>query len=222
MVNNFEYIKEHMEFLNDKSFYFIQILKRKKENPEQKSYSRPIESFYVFSKEQFERMMPHIIEKCEENRARAYIKMNCLDAESVMLGQIAELSRVIRDKNWHDMASTLNSACGQCGKQDGNEKLYLVDLDDEYADKVDEIKSYIDSLEPKKYLGVTLSDEQAKKTDWVDYEHPDTKVRMEIPTRHGTHLLVTGFNKQKFSQEYPHIDVHDDGITLLYFPKCCD
>lgn len=201
MVNNFEYIKNKLHFLNEKSFYFIQILKRKKENPELKSYSRPIESFYIFSKEQFERMMPHIIEKCEMNRARAYIKMNCLDAESVMLGQIAELTRIIRDNDWRNMPASLNSACGQCGKQNGNEKLYLVDLDDEYSDKVDEIEDYLDSLEPINSY---------------------SKIKMRVPTKHGTHLLVTGFNKQAFCQKYPNIDIHDDGITLLYFPACCD
>mgnify|MGYP003307992889 CR=1 FL=1 len=209
MVNNFEYIKEHMQFLNEKSFYFIQILKRKKENPELKSYSRPIESFYVFSKDQFERMMPHIIEKCEMNRARAYIKMNCLDAESVMLEQIAEISRIIRNENWHEMASSLNSACGMCGKQNGNEKLYLVDLDDIQvgSNEMKDMVNYIDSLKPQKY------DENSNLI---------SKVKMTIPTRHGCHLLVTGFDKQTFSQNYPNIDVHDDGITLLYFPQCCD
>jgi len=221
MVNNFEYIKNHLSFLNEKSFYFIQILKRKKENPEQKSYSRPIESFYVFSTEQFERMMPHIIEKCEEHRARAYIKMNCLDAESVMLGQIAELTRVIRDGDWRNMASTLNSACGQCGKQNGNEKLYLVDLDDEYADKVEEIKEYIDSLQPLKYVS-EINYYNFNKERIMYKDKLISKIKMEIPTRHGTHLLITGFDKQTFKQNYPHIDVHDDGITLLYFPECCD
>ena len=33
MVNNFELIKQHLTFLNERSFYFVQIIKRKKENP---------------------------------------------------------------------------------------------------------------------------------------------------------------------------------------------
>lgn len=221
MVNNFEYIKKHMHFLNEKSFYFIQILKRKKENPEQKSYSRPIETFYIFDIEQLDRMMPHIIEKCEANRARAYIKMNCLDAESVMLGQITEITRIIRDNDWRNMPSSLNCACGQCGKQNGNEKLYLIDLDDGYAEKVEEIKTYINSLEPKKYLGVKLTEKQLQELNFQNIE-PDNKIKMEVPTKNGIHLLTTGFDKQKFKQTYPKIDVHDDGITILYVPKSCD
>jgi len=215
MVNNFEYIKQHMHFLNEKSFYFIQILRRKKENPEQDSYSRPIESFYAYSVEQFERLMPHIIEKCEEHRARAYIKMNCLDAESVMLAQIADITQIIRKHDWHSMASTLNSACGQCGKQDGNEKLYLVDLDDDYADRVEEIKEFIDNLEPIKYR------------EYDEYGHTMrekiSKIKMEVPTQHGIHLITTGFQIPEFKQAYEKkIDVHEDGNTLLYFPNSCD
>ena len=208
MVDNFNVIKEHMMFRNERSFYFVQILKRKKENPEMKSYSRPIESFYIFSKEDLERYKQYIIDKCEKNRARAYIKMNCLDAESVMLEQIATITRAIRDNDWKAMSKTLNSACGICGKQNGNEKLYLVDLDDIQVDsnEMKNMVNYIDSLQPLKF------DENNNLI---------SKVKMAIPTKHGCHLLVTGFDKQTFKQNYNNIDVHDDGITLLYFPQCC-
>ena len=130
MINNFETIKNHLNFPNERSFYFVQILKRKKENPEMKSYSLPIESFYIFSLEQFERVMPHIIEKCEHNRARAYIKMNTLDANSVGLEAISVLTQELRQGNWKSLSKAFNSACGICGKQDGTEKLYLIDVDD--------------------------------------------------------------------------------------------
>lgn len=201
MVDNFDLIKQHLDFKNDQSFYFVQILRRKKENPEMKSYSLPIESFYIFNEEDFDKYKPHIINKCEANRARAYIKMNCLDAQSVLLEQIAIITQDIRKKNWKGMSKTLNSACGVCGKQEGHEKLYLVDLDGELADKRDEIRSLINSLPP-----VDVTD----------------KVKMEVPTKNGYHFLTTGFNHNDFRKLYQGVDIHDDGITLLYFPTCCD
>lgn len=214
MVNNFELIKNYMTFLNERSFYFIQILRRKKENPEQKSYTIPVENFYIFSKEHLDHMMPRIIELCEKNRARAYIKLNCLDAQSVMLETIAVLTQDIRNSDWKHMSAALNSACGICGKQDGFEKLYLVDLDDEYADRKDEIKQYIEDLPPVKYKEIDEYGHTLKERI--------NKVKIEIPTRHGTHLLTTGFDLQTFSQKYPNIDIHKDGNTILYFPECCD
>ena len=77
MINNFKLIQKNLTFNNERSFYFIQILKRKKENPEMKSDSIAIDNFYIFSVDQLTKVMPHIITKCEENKARAYIKMNC-------------------------------------------------------------------------------------------------------------------------------------------------
>ena len=201
MVNNIELIKPHLIFPNERSFYFIQIIKRKKENPEMTGYSLPVESFYIFSIEQLDRVMPHIIEKCEQNRARAYIKMNTLDMQSVALETISVLTQEIRKENWKHISKALNSACGICGKQNGTEKMYLVDIDSKDENYINEIKTYINQLEP------------------VDN---NKKVKMIVPTRNGVHFLSTGFNMQKFKQTYPGIDVHGDGITLLYFPECCE
>lgn len=204
MIDNFELIKQHMKFYDEKSFYFIQIIKRKKENPEMKGYSRPIESFYVFDTDQLERFKPHIIEKCEQNRARAYIKMNTLDAEKVGLMAIRVLSEEIGNKDWKSLSSNFNVACGQSGSQAGTQKLYLVDVDHDLGYDKEEIRDYIASLNP-------VSD---------DRESCD-KVVMEVPTRNGIHFLTTGFEMNKFKQRYPDVDIHKDGITLLYFPDSC-
>ena len=198
MVNNIELIKPHLIFPNERSFYFIQNIKRKKENPEMTGYSLPVESFYIFSTEQLDRVMPHIIEKCEQNRARAYIKMNTLDMQSVALETISVLTQEIRKENWKHISKALNSACGICGKQNGTEKLYLVDIDSKDMDYIEEIKAYINQLEP------------------VDNTE---KIKMVVPTKNGYHFLSTGFNMQAFKQTYQNIDIHADGITLLYFPS---
>jgi hypothetical protein len=198
MINNLELIKEHLIFPNERSFYFIQIIKRKKENPNMQSYSQPVESFYIFSIEHLERVMPHIIEKCEQNRARAYIKMNTLDMQSVALETISVLTQEIRKENWKHISKALNSACGICGKQNGTEKLYLIDIDTKDIDYINEVKNCINSLEP--------------------FDKPE-KVKMIVPTRNGVHFLSSGFNMQKFRQQYQNIDVHSDGITLLYYPN---
>lgn len=198
MINNLELIKEHLIFPNERSFYFIQIIKRKKENPNMQSYSQPVESFYIFSIEHLEHVMPHIIEKCEQNRARAYIKMNTLDMQSVALETISVLTQEIRKENWKHISKALNSACGICGKQNGTEKLYLIDIDTKDIDYINEVKNCINSLEP--------------------FDNTE-KVKMVVPTRNGVHFLSSGFNMQKFRQQYQNIDVHSDGITLLYYPN---
>lgn len=202
MVNNYDIIKDALDFPNEKSFYFIQVLKRKKENPKMKSYSIPIESYYIFSKEQFERVMPHIIDRCEENRARAYIKMNCLDIESVALKNISLLAQGIRDKDWKHLSSYFNAACGQCGKQDGTSAKYLVDMDDVTEKDIKDIEHIINfECEP-------ISN--------------NNKVFLKVPTKHGFHFITTGFDIQHFKNIRTNVDIHKDGITLLYYPECCE
>ena len=49
MVNNFISIKSLLTFKEEGDFYFIQILKRKKDNPEMKSDTRVIDNFFVYS-----------------------------------------------------------------------------------------------------------------------------------------------------------------------------
>jgi len=245
-VDNFKLIRDNLKFLNERSFYFIQVLKRKKENPEMSAYSELMGYFYIFNLEQFDEAMPKVIELCEKHRARAYVKMNVLDARSVMCKQGELLFQDMRKDGWNYIKKNVrrimrialnirfgwwqnivqsylfNSACGQCGKQDGADKLYLVDLDDvdEYSDEMYDIIDFINGLDP------------VDKTD---------KIKLRVPTKHGMHLLTTGFNQEAFRKVYPvpskdkkgnpkvledgqkrFVDVHDDGITLLYFPKCCD
>lgn len=198
-VDNFKLIGEHLYFANERSVYFIQVIKRKKENPDMHGDSLSIDSFYVHSINDLNRFMPHIIQKCKDYNARAYIKMNCLDAQSVMLEQIAEITRVIRDGRWNDMPRTLNSACGKCGKQLCNEKYYLVDIDENRINDKNEIENYIESLTP------------------INKEFVNKKVKLCVPTLHGMHLITTGFNIQAFRAKFPDIDVHDDCNTILYY-----
>lgn len=238
MINNFQLIKENLDFLNERSFYFIQILKRNKENPEMKSYSELISYFYIFSTKQLEKIMPKVIELCEKHKARAYIKMNCLDARSVMCKQGELLFQDMRKDGWNYIHKNIlriirialnirfgwwqnivqsylfNSACGQCGKQDGFDKLYLIDLDNIQYNSTEmyEVANFINKLKPTEIVN---------------------KLKLALPTRNGCHLLVTGFNQLDFRKVYPKptqdmilqenqkhfVDIHDDAITLLYFPN---
>ena len=45
------------------------------------------------------------------------------------------------------------------------------------------------------------------------------KYQYDVPTAHGIHLITRAFNRQKFCEHFPKIDVHTNNPTLLYF-KC--
>ena len=84
-VDNFEIISSLLDFPRDKSFYFMQVLKRRKENPELKSNSVVINNYYLYEKGDLEKLRERIVEDCVKNNARAYINVNTLDLEKIAM-----------------------------------------------------------------------------------------------------------------------------------------
>lgn len=75
MIDNFALIQGYMQFAPD-LFYWVQIIKRRKENPEMSTGCRIVDNFYVESLDDFTRYTPKIQETCHANNARAYIYLN--------------------------------------------------------------------------------------------------------------------------------------------------
>ena len=85
MRNNFELIDPLLDFSLPNTFYFVQILKRRKDNPDMKSNETTIDNFYLYGPNDLTKLMPKIMEKCDKNGARAYINLNILDLEKSAL-----------------------------------------------------------------------------------------------------------------------------------------
>lgn len=88
LVDNFDFIKNIMEFKTTDDFYFVQIIKRYKDNPDDNEKLIGIQngtyhggawylkSWRIHSISELEQLKPNIINICEENNARAYISIN--------------------------------------------------------------------------------------------------------------------------------------------------
>ena len=63
-------------FESSDDFYFLQILKRKKEHPDLGSNSITVHTYYVNSLEHFKNIEKEVINLCEFHNARAYINLN--------------------------------------------------------------------------------------------------------------------------------------------------
>ena len=70
MIDNFNQIRNLLQFNSPNDFYFVQIIRRKKENPEMKernnSYSRCIKSYYINSIEKFDTKKDEIIKEIND------------------------------------------------------------------------------------------------------------------------------------------------------------
>ena len=94
-MNNFQKIKPVLKFENENDFYFIQILKRRKDNPEMDRDVKVIKSFYIFSQEELDKCSTVIIHLCEFENARAYIRLNRRNLQSVGIELLKERVRSI-------------------------------------------------------------------------------------------------------------------------------
>jgi hypothetical protein len=75
MVNNLDKIKSLLVFEKGVTYYFIQVIQRKKENPDLPKSEMQRGFWYITSMEELEIHWPRIKKTCEDYNARAYISL---------------------------------------------------------------------------------------------------------------------------------------------------
>lgn len=202
VVDNFDMIENILEFNNQDEFYFLQIIQRKKDgNVTQIGNNgyRTVKTYYIFSKEQFLTKKDKIKELCLRNNARAYIHLNRRNAQEVALASIQQYAKLVSEGNSYQGYRVWDSACGRTRAR-GYKPLWVVD---------------VDSKDPE-YLKTVI--QLVNECRGVE----GNKVRYQIPTLHGYHLITIGFDVQQFSQKLAlrnmdPIDIQKDNPTLLYY-----
>jgi hypothetical protein len=127
MTNNFNKIKPLLDFDNENTFYFIQILQRRKENPEIKNGVRVIDNLYLYSIEDLDKLEPKIIETCTKYNARAYININKLDLERIALFAMKKTASLIIEKQYKALKNVYASVCGSHTSE--KSKRWVIDID---------------------------------------------------------------------------------------------
>lgn len=194
MINNFEKISHHMIFESSDDFYFLQILKRKKEHPELGSNSVTIHTYYINSKEQLIKLEDEIINTCKFHNARAYINLNKRSYENLAFQTLKKVTDIIMNKDYSHVKYAFNSVCGAYSNSKDNKK-WIVDIDHKKHREINEIVKFIDTLEP----------EGSKFIDMIE-------------TKNGYHLITKPFNRQQFSFSYENTDVQTNNPTVLFIP----
>ena len=87
-IDNFDKLAKLMQFNTNDDFYFVQIIKRWKDNPDYAAKAQGqkdgtyhggawyLKSFRIHNVQELMDLKPQIIKLCEENNARAYITVN--------------------------------------------------------------------------------------------------------------------------------------------------
>ncbi len=194
MVDNIKLILPLLTFNCKDDFYYLQILQRKKENPQLGSNSRVIKNYYITSEDYLINRYDEIIELCKVFNARAMIRLNKRSFEKVGYKTMVNLSNTIMNKEFSFLSKSYDRACG-LGHNDLN-KTWILDIDFKDCNEV----------EVSKALNFT-----------VPYE-----LIVKLPSKNGVHFITKPFRLDTFiiycKKNEINVEIHKDNPTNLYIP----
>ena len=194
MINVIEQIKSLLVFESVDDFYYLQILQRKKENPQLGSNSRVIKNYYITSLSYLLDRYDEIIKLCEIFNARAMLRLNKRSYSKVAFKTIQNVANSMSNGEFSFVNKSYDRACGQ-GHNDKN-KSWIIDLDGVITqDYLHNIKSIINKSQPE-----------------------GEKIIEILPTKNGLHVICKPFDQREFITRYPNIDIHKDNPINLYIP----
>ncbi len=183
-----------MHFDSPDDFYYLQILQRKKENPQLGSNSRVIRNYYIKSQQYLLDRYEEIKTICDATNARAMIRLNKRSFEKVGFRTLENLANTMHNREYSFLMKSYDRACG-LGHND-KEKKWILDLDFiPYGQEHLDIAEFIETLSP---IG--------------------PKLLAVIESKNGVHLITKPFDTNTFKDEYNYIEIHRDNPTNLYIP----
>lgn len=193
IIDNFEKIKNILQFDNEDEFYYCQIIKRKKENEGLGSNNFVAKAYFISSLEELDKNKDEMICLAEHHNARVCINLNRRSFERIAFNTLLKVTNQIMNKDYKSIKKAYPSVCGLHSIE--KEKKWLIDIDFKNMQLVSDIETYINTLLPAN----------------------NNKVVATIETVNGFHLITTPFNMEEFNKKFSFMDVHKDNPTILYF-----
>lgn len=194
MIDNLNKVLPFLHFDSPDDFYYLQILQRKKENPQLGSNSRVIRNYYIKSQHYLLSRYEEIKTICNATNARAMIRLNKRSFEKVGFKTLQNMANTMTNREYDFLMKSYDRACG-LGHNDPIKK-WIIDIDANPDDLVvTAVRAFITEIEP---VG--------------------PKVIEVIPSKTGIHLITTAFNTQVFKEKFPYVEIHKDNPTNLYIP----
>lgn len=193
MLNNFEQIKGLMDFSLEGTYYFIQCLRRSKDQPEddsQTSNNIVIKDYYIKSFDYFDKVFPEIQTMCDVFNARAYIRLNRCFWQAAAFETLKSIAEYMGQGNFSNVKAAFSTASGR--RCYDPEKKWIIDIDTK-----EDIDYSLEEMEKAMPVG--------------------NKLLAKIPTPNGYHMIVKPFDKRAWERKYG-FDIHKNNPTILYTP----
>lgn len=201
-VNNYEKIKGMISFESRDSYYFLQIISRRKDNPDQVKDAIHVADYYITSFENFETIFSEISSICDSLNARAYFRINRRSFKKSALESLKLIVENVVSEDYRAVRKAFASASGRCPADP--DKRWIIDIDWKDLKPGTDRNEYIDGL--KQILKGSI--EKTGRDSSID----------SLETKNGVHLVCRPFNLKEFRDSGHLMDVHKDNMVILYCP----
>jgi hypothetical protein len=201
MVDNLKIIIPFLKFDDEDDFYYLQILQRKKENPQLGSNSRVIKNYYIGSIEYLDGKYDEIKTLCNVFNARASIRLNKRSYRKVAFKLLENVAHTMSNSDYIHVSNSYDRACGQ-SHNDKNKK-WILDLDHT-------TELFYNEVEIERIKDLVRSVYSSYCFDGRD------PILGLIPSKNGFHLITSPFNLMIANEKGLNIDIHKDNPVNLY------
>lgn len=202
--DNFNTIRDLLSFPDTKDIFFhIELIGRKKDNPDLTESQKSFGSYFVTSLAMFDAIKDEIVRKCVDKKCRAYINLNPKSKKAVGFTLMHKLMTMAENDDFTNLFSLMTSAAGTVnGVKD--HRTFIIDIDDcdntSFA-ALDEVKSIINDC---RRADMTVN-------PYVGF----------VKTASGFHMITTpfdvsDFNKKKSVLKHCTAEVKTNSPTLLF------
>lgn len=190
-IDNFDKIRNLLRFTSEDDFYHLQILRRKKENPDLGSNSEVVKTYYIDSIDYLNHKEEQIKQLCDITNARAYINLNKRSYKKVAFSLLEKVANQMKNGDFRSVRKVYESVCGN----QTPEGIWIVDVDTKDFKQIKIICNDIKNCEPNKR----------------EFKHIEI-----VETLNGYHIISKPFNVQEFKKLHPDIDIQKNNPTILY------
>lgn len=195
-VDNLEALLPFLKFDDKDDFYYLQILQRKKENPQLGSNSRVIKNYYIKSTDKLIARYDEIKKLCEHFNARASLRLNRRNFRKVAFKSLQNIANSMANQEYSFIQKSYDRACGNGHAEPKGGNTWILDIDFPLTEKEQEIIAEL----------------------LVEARPVGNKILATIPSKSGFHFITKPFDLRQFREEFPIISVHKDNPTNLYIP----
>lgn len=198
-IDNLEKIKQFIKPVDKDDYWFLQIIARRKDNPDLPRSEKYIKDYYLSSVEDLDRNLHEIKELSKFFNARVYFHLRARSFKRLSLSLISEIIDKVKDESYrvHRISRAISgSKKAWVNREDA--KYWMIDLDTR------------DTVELSKNLDIISKCKSGYPNPVIDY----------VDTPNGYHVITRPFDSLQYSQFYKDKEIpeiHKNSPILAYF-----